>query len=595
MTDNHLGQIITDTLDRHGDRIAMRYKAQDQWVSLTYNAVGLNVRCLAAALIRAGLEPGDRVAIYSGNRHEWALTDFACIMAGLVSVPIYSTNTKDQAAYIMEDAGSRLVFTGNGDQLSKIAEACDPSVRIISYDENAAEASNGRAISFKAFMAAGEAKASEPELRRRQAELTCDHTLTIVYTSGTTGNPKGVMLSHGNILHQFRALDRHFKVTRDDVSLCFLPLSHVYERLWSYYIYTKGALNTYLDDPRKVIDTLKEVRPTAMVSVPRLYEKIHAAVMNAQENASSFKKALFSKAVETGTAYNTRKSENRPVSPWLALKFNVLDKLVLSKVRALVGGSKNFFSAGGAPLEKSIEEFFFACGLLICQGYGLTETSPMISCNTPGAYRFGTVGRPVPDCEVRLSEEGEVLVKGGQVMKGYYNNPEQTAEAIVDGWFRTGDIGMFDPDGFLRITDRLKELIITSGGKNIAPQHIETLVGKDYFIEQIVAIGDRRKFISALVVPAMEALETWARDKGITWSSVEELINRKDVLALYRKRIDMNSEKLARFETIKKFTLLPRPFTVETGEITPTLKLKRKKISENYFSLIEAMYQKASA
>lgn len=219
----------------------------------------------------------------------------------------------------------------------------------------------------------------------------------------------------------------------------------------------------------------------------------------------------------------------------------------------------------------------------------------MISFNSPGAYRFGTVGRPVPGCEVRLSDEGEVQVKGGQVMKGYYNDPEKTAEAIVNGWFKTGDIGVFDRDGFLRITDRIKELIITSGGKNIAPQHIETLVGKDYFIEQIVAIGDRRKFISALVVPAMEALENWAREKGLTWSSVEELINQKDVLALYRKRIDMNSEGLARFETIKKFTLLPRPFTVETGEITPTLKLKRKKISEKYFALIEAMYQKADA
>ena len=269
-----------------------------------------------------------------------------------------------------------------------------------------------------------------------------------------------------------------------------------------------------------------------MVSVPRLYEKIYATVHNAQENASPLKKRLFQKAIETGTAYHTachnRNGENRPVSPWLTLKFKVLD-------------------------------------------------------------------RPLPDCEVRLSEEGEVMVRGGQVMKGYFNNPEKTAEAIVDGWFKTGDIGAFDRDGFRRITDRIKELIITSGGKNIAPQHIETLVGKDYFIEQIVAIGDRRKFISALVVPAMEALETWARDRGITWSSVEELINRSDVLALYRRRIDMNSEKLARFETIKKFTLLPRPFTVETGEITPTLKFKRKQISEKYFALIEAMYRKADA
>jgi long-chain acyl-CoA synthetase len=590
MTDTHLGQIITQTLDRHGDRIAMRYKAEDQWVCLTYGEVGRRVRHLAAAFVKAGLAPGDRVGIYSNNRYEWAMTDFACIMAGLVSVPIYSTNTKQQAAYIMADAGISLVFAGNKDQLANISDVCE--ARIVAYDR---EAVFGRAVWFEDFLATETGPEFEADLFSRQAKLTRDHTLTVVYTSGTTGNPKGVMLSHGNVLHQFKALDQHFKVTQEDVSLCFLPLSHVYERLWSYYVFSRGALNTYLDDPKMVIETLKEVRPTAMVSVPRLYEKIHGAVMNAQENAPALKKRLFQTAVETGTAYHTRKADNRPVSPWLAVKFQVLDKLVLSKVRDLVGGSKNFFSAGGAPLDKSIEEFFFACGLLICQGYGLTETSPMISFNTPGAYRFGTVGRPVPDCQVKLSEEGEVMVKGGQVMKGYYNNPEKTAEAIVDGWFKTGDIGVFDPDGFLRITDRIKELIITSGGKNIAPQHIETLVGKDYFIEQIVAIGDRRKFICALVVPAMEALEGWARDQGIAWSSVEELINRQDVRAMYRKRIDMNSKGLARFETIKKFTLLPRPFTVETGEITPTLKFKRKKISEKYYALIDTMYQNAKA
>ena len=593
MTLNHLGRVITSTLAENSLRTALKYKEKGQWVSLTYKELENKIFTLATALIRAGLTPGDRVGIYSANRYEWAVTDFACILAGLISVPIYSTNTGEQAGYIMEDAGISTIFVGNDTQYQNIAKVRNPNTRIISYDSNF-DIDTEFSTYFEPFLRTGQDLGLMEEIQNRQNEITRDNTLTIIYTSGTTGLPKGVMLSHGNILHQFRALDKNFTVTSEDISLCFLPLSHVYERLWSYYLYSKGALNTYVSDPKKVIETLKEVRPTAMVSVPRLYEKIYGAVHNAQENASSIKKALFKTAIDTGATYHALKKENAKISLGLALKFKVLDKLVLSKVRDVVGGPKNFFSAGGAPLEKIIEEFFFACGLLVCQGYGLTETSPMISFNTPEAYRFGTVGKLVPDCQVKITDQGEIMVKGDQVMKGYYNNPEQTAKAIVDGWFKTGDIGEFDPQGFLRITDRIKELIITSGGKNIAPQHIETLVGKDFFIEQIVVIGDRKKFISALVVPAMDALEEWASKKGITWTSVEELINRDDVLELYRERIDLNSQHLAQFETIKKFTLLPKPFTVETGEITPTLKLKRKKISEKYYSLIESMYHKAA-
>ncbi|WDP87478.1 MAG: long-chain fatty acid--CoA ligase [Desulfobacter sp.] len=590
MNSQHLGRMITKIVETNDSRTALRYKENQEWNSLTYGQMWARVHGLAAAMISAGLEPGDRVGIYSDNCYQWAITDFACIMAGLISVPVYSTNTAEQVEYIVKDAGIGLVFVGNQDQYDNLSLI--PEIKIVSYDP-------GLKVHGNAFVFFDEYThdAVDPtlgdEICARQGQVTMDTTLTIIYTSGTTGLPKGVMLSHGNLFHQFTALDLHFKVTKEDVSLSFLPLSHVYERLWSYYLYSKGALNTYLSDPKKVIETLKEVKPTAMVSVPRLYEKIYAAVYNAQETASPLKKKLFSAAVDKGMAYHQRKKENQTIPLGLRIKFKIFDTLVLSKVRDLVGGPKNFFSAGGAPLERSIEEFFFACGLLVCQGYGLTETSPMISFNTPGAFKFGTVGKPVPNTEVKIGAHGEVLVKGGQVMKGYYNNPEKTAAAMVDGWFKTGDIGEFDPQGFLRITDRIKELIITSGGKNIAPQHIETLVGKDYFIEQIVAIGDRRKFICALVVPSMDALEAWAMQKGITWSSTEELICREDVHALYRERIKRNSTQLARVETIKKFTLLPKPFTVETGEITPTLKLKRKVISEKYYDLIESMYPKA--
>jgi long-chain acyl-CoA synthetase len=465
----------------------------------------------------------------------------------------------------------------------------DIDLTIISYDSKI-KINPSFSHYYSDFMKIENLKDFTNELHRRRSRIKQEDTTTIIYTSGTTGNPKGVMLTHGNLFHQLEAVDANFTVTARDTSLCFLPLSHVYERMWSYYVYFKGATHAYLEDPKQVIETLGEVRPTAMVSVPRLYEKIYAAVMNGQETASSVKKMLFTQAVKTGAAFQTRLKNHESIPFGLRMTHKIFDKLVLSKIREVVGGDKNFFSAGGAPLDKSIEEFFFACGLLICQGYGLTETSPMISYNTPQCFKFGTVGKPVPNCRVRIGEHGEIQVKGPQVMKGYYNNPEKTAEDIVDGWFKTGDVGEFDEDGFLRITDRIKDLIITSGGKNIAPQHIETLVGKDFFIEQIVAIGDNRKFISALVAPSFDALEAWAQKKAITYTSVEDLIEHPEVIQFYRKRIDYHSKPLARYETIKKFTLLPRPFTIEDGDITPTLKLKRKNINEKYKDLIEAMY-----
>ncbi len=587
----NIGDMILEKVKEYAGHPALRFKQNSGWETLTYSEFGEKIKCLACALIKSGVQPGDNVGIYSANRYEWAVTDFACILAGAVCVPIYATNTKEQARFIIQDAGINLMFVGNNFQYTNVEAigSRDIDLTIVSYDPTI-EINPSFADYFSDFMDIKNPADFENELHRRRRQIKRDDTTTIIYTSGTTGNPKGVMLTHGNLFHQLEAVDANFTVTGKDTSLCFLPLSHVYERMWSYYVYFKGAVHTYLEDPKKVIETLGDVRPTAMVSVPRLYEKIYAAVMNSQETASSVKKMLFRQAVQTGEAYQYRLKTNQSIPFSLRMKHKIFDKLVLSKIREVVGGDKNFFSAGGAPLDKSIEEFFFACGLLVCQGYGLTETSPMISYNTPQSFKFGTVGKPVPNCRVRIGDNGEIQVKGPQVMKGYYNNPEKTAEDIVDGWFKTGDVGEFDEDGFLRITDRIKDLIITSGGKNIAPQHIETLVGKDFFIEQIVAIGDNRKFISALVAPSFDALEAWAQKKAITYTSIDDLIEDPDVIQFYRKRIDYHSKPLARYETIKKFKLLPRPFTIEDGDITPTLKLKRKNISEKYKDLIEAMY-----
>jgi len=593
MNYDHIGQMITVKIAEYGDNTALRYKIGDGWASLTYREFGAKITSLACAMINAGIKKGDSVGIYSANRYEWAVSDMACILAGAISVPIYATNTLEQAKYIIQDAGIKLIFTGNLEQYTNVAtiHKSGTPLQTISYDP-AVELDSEFSSHFRDFLNVSNQVELVKEMNHRSGKIKGDDVTTIIYTSGTTGNPKGVMLSHGNLFHQFESVDAHFNVSSQDVSLCFLPLSHVYERMWSYYVYLKGAIQTYLEDPKQVIETLQEVKPTAMVSVPRLYEKIYAAVMNSQETASGVKRFLFNHAIRTGGQRNKLFFRGQPVPGGLALKYKLLDKLVLSKIRAVVGGDKNFFSAGGAPLDKSIEEFFLACGLLICQGYGLTETSPMISYNTPADFKFGTVGKLVPNCEVRISEIGEIEVKGPQVMKGYYNNPEATAESIVDGWFKTGDVGEFDEDGFLKITDRIKDLIITSGGKNIAPQNIEKLIGKDFFIDQIIAIGDKRNFVSALIVPAFESLEAWAHKKKIQFQDNEELISHPHVIDFFRQRIDEQSKKLAQYETIKKFKLLAKPFTQEGGEITPTLKLKRKQINDKFKALIDTMYHK---
>ena len=364
----------------------------------------------------------------------------------------------------------------------------------------------------------------------------------------------------------------------------------MYERSWSYFVFSVGAENNYLEDPRQVIEAMQEVRPTVMVSVPRLYEKIYGTVFDRLEHAPVVRRALFHWAVRVGFEANLRRATCRRCGPWLGLQHRLADRLVLAKIREVVGGPKNFFSAGGAPLAKEIEEFFLSVGLLVCQGYGLTETSPMVAYNTPRAFRFGTVGKPVPDCEVRIAQDGEVQVRGPNVMDGYHNKAAANVEAFVDGWFRTGDVGELDDDGFLRITDRIKDLIITSGGKNIAPQAIEMEIGKDHYVEQLAVIGDRRQYVSALVVPSFVALEEWAQRNGLQWSDRRALLAMPEVQDLYKNRIEMQSQKLARYEQVKRFTLLSGEFSQAGGELTPTLKLRRKQIVEKYASAIDAMY-----
>ena len=570
----------------------MRRKRDEGWQEITYGQLGVRVRSLARVLRDLGIGAGDRVGIFSQNRPEWAIADFAVQTISGISVPIYATNAAPQVQYILDDAEVKLLFVGGKEQLAVACEAVKTSAVqpiLIAFDVQS-EPSGSTVLFVDDLLAAVESPLSEADLKEALAASSPTDVASIIYTSGTTGEPKGVRLTHGNFAHQARAVSTEFQVGPEDRSLCFLPLSHVYERSWSYFVFSAGAQNNYLEDPRQVIEIMQEIRPTVMVSVPRLYEKIYGTVIDRLEQAPALRRTLFRWAVRVGFEANMRRATSRRCGPWLALQFLLADHLVLSKIRAVVGGPKNFFSAGGAPLSKEIEEFFLAAGLLVCQGYGLTETSPIIAYNTPGSFRFGTVGHLAPDCQVRIAEDGEIQVKGPNVMEGYHNKPAANAEAFVDGWFRTGDVGELDPDGFLRITDRIKDLIITSGGKNIAPQAIETEIGKDHYIEQLAVIGDRRRYVTALVVPAYPALEEWAERNELEWTDRLTLLALPEVQELYRKRIDMQSQGLARFEQVQHFTLLPEPFTQAAGEITPTLKLRRKQIVEKYAAEIEAMY-----
>lgn len=571
----------------------MRRKVGGVWQSITYREMDERIRMAAKALLELGIRPGDKVGIFSSNRPEWAIADFAILSIGAVSVAIYATETAKGVEYLVRDAEIRLVFAGGQaqhDRVKSCIAAQEQLQTIVVFDDDVVIAGDDT-IRFGDFMDRGRVSAREGEIDAYLERASADDVATLIYTSGTTGAPKGAMLTHANFFHQFIAIDDRFVVGPADRSLSFLPLSHAYERCWSFYVFRCGAENNYISDPKRVVEFLAEVKPTVMVSVPLLYEKIYAAAQAKLETSSAFKRRLFAWAVRIGKRYHEKKLAGRGVGAMLAIEHRVADGLVLARIRALLGGPKNFLSAGGAPLSQAIEEFFFAAGLLLCQGYGLTETSPMITCNSPRDFKFGTVGKPVRDVEVRIGEAGEILVRGPNVMKGYYKKPEETRRAFVDGWLRTGDVGEIDADGFLRVTDRIKDLIITHTGENVAPQHIETVLKADPYTDHVIALGDKRKFLTAIIVPKFSALEEYARAHGIPFSTRAELVHRPEIIELYRTRIDELSEDLAPHERIKGFTLLDHELTEEGEELTPTQKIRRKVVVSKYSGLIDEMYR----
>jgi long-chain acyl-CoA synthetase len=585
----HLAQLIETSCKAHAARPAMRVERNGQWLRWSYADLGNQIERLAQALYRRGLRAGDRAAICSPNRPEWSLTCLALYRLRVMPVPIYATSTAAQIIEIVRDSGSSMIFLGGELPLSRISELKElDAPQLISLESGPG---NEELPHLADLLSAGDDPESEVQIQAQLALAAEDDTAVLIYTSGTTGVPKGVMLSHANFFHQYKVLENSFEFTHSDRSLCFLPLSHIFEHSWSLYVLAKGAENVYLEDPREVAAALKRVRPTVLCSVPRLYEKVMQTVYEKVGQAPPIRQKLFHWAMKTGHSVAQMKIRGETPSFLLGAQHKLADKLVLSKLREAMGGDKKFMSSGGAALLQEVEEFFHAIGFFLCQGYGLTETSPMVTCNRPREYCTGSVGRVISDVEVRIAESsGEVLVKGPNVFQGYWNKPEATEQVLKEGWFHTGDVGKLDSDGYLRITDRIKDLIITSQGKNVAPQRVESLLVRDSYIEQVAAVGDGRKCITALVVPVFEKLEAFAREHGLNFDGRESLLKLPEVMELIRQRIEAQSRELASYEMVKRFALLPEMFSEATGTLTPTLKLRRQAIQQRYHEMIEQMY-----
>jgi long-chain acyl-CoA synthetase len=599
MTIATIGELFYDSVERYRKPDHLRFKRDGVWRDVSSEEYRRAVEESSMGLRALGVDRGDRVAILSENRPEWAYADLAVILAGGVDVPVYTTLTAPQILYILKDSAAKAIFVSNAEQAAKIAAIRGQASALAHVIVMEATAPLG-CLSFDALRAQGaQALAADRDaVRRRAAEGKPGDLATFIYTSGTTGEPKGVMLTHDNLLANVEGVrDVIAGLGPEHSTLSFLPLCHVFERLGGHYLMLRyGCTVVYAESIERVAANLLEVKPTLLMGVPRFYEKVHARVMEKVQAAPAWRQRLFHWALSVGReAIEYRLRGEHPPGA-LGLKLRIADALVFAKIRRGTGGQLRTIVSGGAALPREIATFFAIVGMPIQEGYGLTETSPVIAANCRGSVRLGTVGRPIHGVEVRIADDGEILTRGRCVMKGYFGKPEATAEAIdAEGWFHTGDVGMLDADGYLSITDRKKDLIVTSGGKKIAPQPIENHIKTNPLVAEIVIVGNRRHFAAALVVPRFEALEPWARDNGITAPDRSALIAHPEVVARYEHLVSELTPHLAQFEKIKKVALLPREFSLEAGELTPTMKVKRKVVEERYRDVIDRLYEGVSA
>jgi len=588
-----ISQVLSNTLQKSADLPGVWIKHQGSYESQTWKQIYEKVNKLACYLDNRGFKKGDPIAILSETRFEWILADLAAQSLGCPTVPVYPTLMPAQVITLLEHSSAKAIFISGELHLQKLEafkKNAGADFPAIFFDEVLQDTSR---IQLDTALQEG-AKIAENRniIQENLDKVSPDDIASIIYTSGTTGQAKGVMLTHDNFMFNVQRCIEVLPFTQSDRFLSFLPLSHVLERMAGYYLpLLAGCQIAYAESIDTVAENMIEAKPTIMVSVPRLYEKIYTKVMDAIESGSPLKQKLFHWAVKQGAEFYEKNRVKESIPAGLRLKFGIGNKLVLSKIRAKTGNNLRFFISGGAPLMQEIGAFFNRLGIVILEGYGLTETSPVITMNPPGNYKFGTVGQAVPGVDLKIADDGEILTRSRSVMKGYYKNVAATAEAIdKNGWFHTGDIGQLDEEGFLKITDRKKNILVTSGGKNISPQPIEQRLKESPFIGEAVLIGDNRNFVAALVIPDFEKLDDFAQKNNLTSKSHSELIKENMVVSLYEEIIQNLMQNFARYEQIKNFCLLDKEFTLESGEYTPTLKVKRKIVEEKFKTIIEEMY-----
>lgn len=572
----------------------LNYKSEGVWKPISSNEVIERSENIALGLYSIGLRKGDRAAILAANSPEWTLSDAGCQFGGIIDVPIYTTLAADSVAYILKDSGTRVVFLQNKevyDRISNIFADCPSVETLVFFDIDGIDAAN--AISLTELEARGESLDNErPELISELVSATLPGDIaTLIYTSGTTGEPKGVMLSHKNLISNVIDAAEKYSFEGRDISLSVLPLSHVFERTGMYVYFMYGMAVHYAESIEKVPDNLQEIKPTIFIGVPRIFEKVYEKARITAARSSQVRERIFDWAIDVAKEYARLSEKGEPIPMALTAKHNLADTFVYSKLRLFFGGNLRFCITGGAALSDEIYLIFTGAGIHIMQGYGLTETSPVISSNNPVNMRIGTVGKPIRNVQVRIANDGEIEVNGPGVMLGYYHKEDATREAFTeDGWFRTGDIGNIDADGFLKITDRKKELFKTSGGKYIAPSPIEQMIKSSRFVNQVVLVGNERKFPAALIVPNFEMLESYAELKELDLKTPDEFCKSEKIKDLFERQVAQFTENLSQFEKVKKIALLENELTVDGGELTPTLKVKRRVVDEKYKALIDQLY-----
>ena len=570
----------------------LNYKKDGRWVSVSSDEILARAKNIAAGLHAIGIRRGDRVALLSESRVEWTLTDAGCIFGGVIDVPIYPTLTPPQVRYILNDSGASALFIegrAKFDELKAILGECPQVEHVVHFNPDGM--SEGLSLAQLERLGSEFQQQNPGALDQLAHQIAPDDLATIIYTSGTTGEPKGVMLTHSNIVTNLVDSSGHLSFDVHDIALSVLPLSHVFERQ-AMYMYLYRGMSVYFAESLQTIGpNLREVSPTILVGVPRIFEKIYDRIQERAAEAGKFAATMLAWSVSVGREYAKYKLAHRPVPLFLKLKHAIASKLVFSKWHTAFGGRIRLLVSGGAALPEDLGYIYFGAGIPIIQGYGLTETSPVITTSHLDALRIGTVGTPIPNVDIRIAADGEIEVRGPNIMRGYYNKPEETRAVFTDdGWFKTGDIGAMDADGYLTITDRKKELFKTSGGKYISPQPIEQAIKASRFVNQVVLVGSERKFPAALIVPNWEQLESYCKLKGIQVQNRRELCEHPRIIDLLERQIDRLTPNLARYEKIKKVALLENEFTIEGGELTPTLKIKRRVIDQKYRDVIEKFY-----